>query len=123
MKIFYFTGLLPESRRRSAQELRLNANPQTIPIAIRFGDGMAAAEEESLKWRKRKMKENYLTRPQIALVLIGHIFEELDVHDIEELVTKAATAADPKTTTPASNEFGRVLQHVFQNGFSDEPKG
>lgn len=35
------------------------------------------------------MKKNYLTRPQIALVLIGHIFEELDVHDIEELVTKA----------------------------------
>ena len=35
------------------------------------------------------MKKNYLTRPQIALVLIGHVFEELDVHDIEELVTKA----------------------------------
>ena len=35
------------------------------------------------------MKKNYLNRPQIALVLIGHIFEELDVHDIEELFTKA----------------------------------
>ena len=34
------------------------------------------------------MKKTYLTRPQIALVLIGHVFEELDVHDLEELITK-----------------------------------
>lgn len=39
------------------------------------------------------MKTTYLTRPQIALVLIGHIFEELDVHDIEELFTKATCNA------------------------------
>ena len=35
------------------------------------------------------MKKNYLNRPQIALVLIGHIFEELDVYDIERLMAKA----------------------------------
>lgn len=32
--------------------------------------------------------KHYLNRPQIALVLIGHIFEELDVYDIEELIAK-----------------------------------
>lgn len=35
------------------------------------------------------MKTNYLTRPQIALVLIGHIFEELDIHEIANVFTTA----------------------------------
>ena len=35
------------------------------------------------------MKKNYLTRPQIALVLIGHIFEELDEYAVAELFEKA----------------------------------
>ncbi len=35
------------------------------------------------------MKKNLLTRPQIALVLIGHIFEELDEYDVAELFEKA----------------------------------
>lgn len=35
------------------------------------------------------MKKNYLNRCQIALVLIGHIFEELDEYAIAELFEKA----------------------------------
>jgi hypothetical protein len=35
------------------------------------------------------MKKNLLTRPQIALVLIGHIFEELDEYDVAEVFEKA----------------------------------
>lgn len=35
------------------------------------------------------MTKNLLTRPQIALVLIGQLFEELDEYDVAELFEKA----------------------------------
>lgn len=35
------------------------------------------------------MTKNLLTRPQIALVLIGQVFEELDEYDVAELFEKA----------------------------------
>lgn len=35
------------------------------------------------------MKKNLLTLPQIVLVLIGHIFEELDEYDVAEVFEKA----------------------------------
>jgi hypothetical protein len=64
--------------------------PADHPLAIRFGDEMAAADgNDLLNWRKHEMKKNLLTRPQIALVLIGHIFEELDEYDVAELFEKA----------------------------------
>lgn len=72
------------------KSLWLDANPQTIPVAICFGDGLAAADgNELLKRRNLEMKKNLLTRPQIALVLIGQVFEELDEYDVAELFEKA----------------------------------
>lgn len=53
------------------------------------------------------MKKNYLNRPQIALVLIGHVFEELDVYDIERLMAKVTCSKitfDEYATTNGDGE-------------------
>jgi len=56
------------------------------------------------------MKKNLLTRPQIALVLIGHIFEELDEYDVAELLRRLpGIRRNPPNSTRTLATLGNAM--------------